>query len=313
MAVATHLLFVLLCLLAFVTASRVRASSLRTGDALLKNETVTCRLYQVAVLANGAYDEDQEDRTYICETPQDYVVYDVELPPHFVQENEDIITSGKAELTITGALAIRSERGNYIELSSSSKLTLSYLPSASTVQTYNEVARDSRSFYGERSFLMIRISTRDTENNQVIPSASQLSSTLFGSSSSVSSQLSACSASQLTLKPARGNSQIVNGVLDVQLNVAVNGAGRTQYDDLIYSTVTQMLGNHPENLFDFVAGCYPSSFDFDGSFAYATVGGQRAWYQNFVCTNMGTIIHETGHNFGLSHSRKLACVPQRLN
>ena len=273
------------------------------------NSTVTCHVYQVAGLSiDQNKGNEQEELSFICETPHDYTVYDVDLSPDFARENEHIIASGKAILTITHARAVQTDEGNFIQRSSYSSLHISYKVSKSSpplVQRYNQGGNEFRSFFGERTYLMIRISTEDKENNEVIPSVTQLSTTLFGASSpSVSSQLSACSAQQLTLKPASGHDRIVNGVLDIQLNVAANEASRTQYDGLIYSQVTEILGDHPENLFDFVAGCYPSSFDFGNAFAYATVGGQRAWYQNFVCSNMGTIIHETGHNFGLSHSSK---------
>ncbi|KAL3893322.1 MAG: hypothetical protein SGARI_008241, partial [Bacillariaceae sp.] len=140
---------------------------------------------------------------------------------------------------------------------------------------------------GEKTFFLIRITTQDEENFELPVSATDISNVVWGADGrqfNMQNQFNDCSADKLNFKPAEGFG-IVDGVMEITLDHAVNNANPGSYGNIIYEAAADILGADPTEVFDYTGICYPDAFNFWAS----GLGTFRMEYHHCVSFTSGTI------------------------
>lgn len=151
---------------------------------------------------------------------------------------------------------------------------------------------------GELNTLIVRVTSTDSE---VTLSASELSDSVFGSSSDVvnlKSVSAGCSWGQVDIVKAQG-AGIVDGVYEYELNRATNGADTSNIEDRILVDLENELGYTRDTVpYDLMMVVLPPGINSDGSdswSAYATMDGFDSFYNNEVVSYPSYQMHEVSH------------------
>lgn len=113
---------------------------------------------------------------------------------------------------------------------------------------------------GTKNVLVIR--AIGSGNQQPDANAATLSNRIFGGNGdalNLKSGYAACSGNQLIIEEATGNNQIVNGVLEVTLNINTDGQSGSTLENAIAAAAKAKLGTSQEleNMYDLVMMCLP--------------------------------------------------------
>ena len=251
------------------------------GRKLLSTQgPVICHLYQV----DGTPDLEENDEdlvgnyteveSFVCETSAseegDLIgrVYEIDLPPSFIEDKKELIEGGRAMLTVTNAVKTRSYDSNPDTITLADDSVLS-------IQTERRGLRRLAGEHhtGPKTFLLMRITTQDTEYPNTLPvSALDISNVVWGLDGrdlTMQNQFGQCSADKLQFEPAEGLG-VIGGVLEITLDVAANKATPGSFTNIIYEAAADILGADPQTLFDFAGVCYPDAFNFNGNCGYGT-------------------------------------------
>lgn len=162
---------------------------------------------------------------------------------------------------------------------------------------------NTHSYEGERSILVVRVSTNDAE---VDLTGEAIAQRIFGAGSETQTTPSAtyedCSFGKMRLNPAIGSSLIQNGVLELSLDTDIVGKSNRIIENLavVATTAHLNLGAMDEN-FDHVVFCLPAGTNGVWT-GYAYENYYRSVFNNAYCGLSSIVSHELGHNLGLAHS-----------
>lgn len=207
-------------------------------------------------VAQPLYETQQEFR---CVTTADQepdgvaeMGYHIELPDYI--DADDLVRrrvmGEEITLTITKAIKRRARdtEQDVIRLTHNSVVTFTSSPTRSR-------RLGTQSFTGTSNVLVLRISARDS---YVSLSSAELSNRFFGTNGdqvTLKSMMNQCSMGKKTFVPATGN-QVVNGVLDVYIDMYVSGAARDSLTNIVTQNAEAILGVDI-NTYDHVAYCQP--------------------------------------------------------
>merc|ERR1719266_1513904 len=112
----------------------------------------------------------------------------------------------------------------------------------------------------------------------------------------------ACSGGKLGYEPATGNSNIVNGVVEVTLSQNTQGVDRYTVEGWVDTAAAAVVGS----LTQWTLAMYvlPGGVCFNGAAAYAYINAWKSVYLNTYASYPVVLVHEVGHNLGLAHSGK---------
>lgn len=118
------------------------------------------------------------------------------------------------------------------------------------------------------------------------------------------SQMAACSMNTLDIVPGSdpNGSQSATGVVEVTINVSLEGNSRSTIRNAVTTAVTNKIGESLPGRYQQVMyvleGCYLDC----GWAAYAYINSWNSVYQGNYYYMTGVQMHELGHNFNLAHS-----------
>eukprot|EP00588_Corethron_pennatum_P034108 CAMPEP_0194349560 /NCGR_PEP_ID=MMETSP0171-20130528/107159_1 /TAXON_ID=218684 /ORGANISM="Corethron pennatum, Strain L29A3" /LENGTH=286 /DNA_ID=CAMNT_0039117027 /DNA_START=623 /DNA_END=1480 /DNA_ORIENTATION=+ len=119
----------------------------------------------------------------------------------------------------------------------------------------------------------------------------------------MSSQYKACSYGKLLIQPAPDTSVISNGVVEVKLNINAKQQTSSELESLAFAALEEILGKKFYLKYDHIMICLPPGFtDADVFFAHGYFKFPVSTYNDEQITYLSYQMHETGHNFGLSHA-----------
>ena len=110
----------------------------------------------------------------------------------------------------------------------------------------------------------------------------------------------------MNVNPASGFDQFSNGVLNVQLNYRLEGRGALGVKVDATNAVRELLGvDFLGETFDHVVFCLARGTTLNGVSdwtAFATVNSWDSTFNSGRCDSLSYLMHEIGHNLGLTHS-----------
>mmetsp|Transcript_5266 Transcript_5266/g.11101 ORF Transcript_5266/g.11101 Transcript_5266/m.11101 type:complete len:542 (+) Transcript_5266:55-1680(+) len=156
---------------------------------------------------------------------------------------------------------------------------------------------------GIRSAIVVRVTTNDATTTS---DGDQLSNKVFGTFGdkvNMSSQYKACSYGKQLIQPAPDTSVISNGVVEVKLNINAKQQTSSELESLAFAALEEILGKKFYLKYDHIMICLPPGFtDADVFFAHGYFKFPVSTYNDEQITYLSYQMHETGHNFGLSHA-----------
>ena len=235
--------------------------------------------------------------------------YVIDLPDDFVARHMGELLSGLATICIPGGKAIapqhQFDRG-VIFIPPNAKIALTVSKREGLSQH-----RASANQRTEKTLLVVRI-LGDDGNEVPVESRDQLAGAVFGRgsrplSNSLSAQFGRCSFGQLEFVPASGHPRISNGVMNVPINIRLEGKEIHQIRTGFVEETARLLGvTSLQATFDFVIFCVAAGTRKDSGdwLAFASVPGQFSFYNSEKerCDKLSSLMHEVGHSLGLHHS-----------
>merc|ERR1712071_165654 len=172
-------------------------------------------------------------------------------------------------------------------------------------------------YEGTKTVLVLRVTGR--ESHQVLTShgtvvdAAELSRRWFGGSDdnlNLRDGYIACSNNKLIFEKAEGNPKIVNGVMEVKIDVDTDAEGEKPLgvnsflENAVADAAKEALGTitELEEMYDHVVMCLPEGTNIKT--AYARIGGRRSVFNGEWCLWPSAQMHEIGHNLRLQHSNE---------
>ena len=236
------------------------------------------------------------------------IPYVIDLPRDFVEDNVISLLSGASQVCIPGGRAIR--------LPNSTLPDQIVIPEGAELRmTLSAPGEPDLQSFGNRSVLVVRVSGT---NESPVETVEQLAGAVFGLGSqalnnSMRAQYGRCSFSRLDFRPASGNDNMYNGVVDIQLGYSLRGSGASQVVRDAIRSVRGLLGlaSPLKANFDHVMFCVargttlvlPGELNPNPNWvAHAELTGWRSFYNSDWCDSLSLLMHEIGHNLGLSHS-----------
>ncbi|MGK3761367.1 MAG: hypothetical protein ACI8RD_013685 [Bacillariaceae sp.] len=142
--------------------------------------------------------------------------------------------------------------------------------------------------------------------NVVDASADQLRSDVFEDEVCLKNQMEACSFNQLEIRPATvGNGGVVDVNIDINpIEDDTRNGNRGELAENAVLKTDQLYGGQDglASEYDLVIFCQPPGSGRWDAFAY--LNRFDSYYNKNRCSISGVLMHEVGHNFGLSHSGK---------
>ena len=137
-------------------------------------------------------------------------------------------------------------------------------------------------------------------------SAAQLRNDIFEDTMCLKSQLAACSYQQVDIQPVAtvGDGGIVDVALDINpIEDGTRNGNRGELAANAMAKAKELFGGDEEfsSQFDLVLSCLPTSGTW---IAFAYTNRFDSYYNKKYCSGSDIVLHEVGHNFGLSHSGK---------
>lgn len=230
--------------------------------------------------------------------------YSIDLPEDFVVEHLRELLPGYATVCVPGGTLVRSV--NRTDLDVVHIPEISDIRLIQTGQTLNPDTELLLSVTSPRRVLVVRV-LGDSGAEAPNESQDSLAGAIFGIrnqalSNSMRAQYNSCSFGQLDLEPSNSHSLISNGVLDVTLDFKLARKHIVSIDKAARREVRRLLGLPRLNeRFEHVMFCVPPQVD--GSWtARADIGGYRSYFRSGRCDKLSALMHEIGHNLGLTHS-----------
>jgi len=159
---------------------------------------------------------------------------------------------------------------------------------------------------GKKSTLVIRARGNET-SQEVSVDAETISRRVFGGyddRQNLKDGYTACSGNKLLIEKATGSDLIVDGVLEVNLDISTNGVSGFALENEISKVAKSLLGVHAstylEGVYDLVLMCLPPGTEVKTAYGYTGFG--RSVYSDEWCLFPSAQMHEVGHNLGLDHS-----------
>ena len=153
-----------------------------------------------------------------------------------------------------------------------------------------------------KTALVIRIIGADRSTTR---SVAQLSDDVFGTAGdpvNMVERFAAMSYGQLMFSPATGVN-IVDGVCEVTIPNTVVGADDSEIRSAAISAATDLLGDEPKNIADYVMVAIPPGTQGDW-IAYAYLNSYLSVYNDQWASYVSGQVHEVGHNLGLYHANE---------
>jgi hypothetical protein len=302
-------------------------ASLRGNDGIYQQEELASRVLEANVI--GTYlikDEGRAERDLQAQRP-DHQTFSIELSDGTVYEVvnapagwERSLMSGHDKVVIPSGSVISSDKidvkgknlskmnernngpfrrnllGDYVERTPEQERNLAALRSSRMLRT------------GTKTVLAVRIIVNDGAYSWTDQTG--LSNDVFGNgvdTVNLKSQYAACSYNQLifekapdrsmltTVTPNPGDTNIVNGVVDIKVNLNKTGVNGTFQDGTIKNAVTAELNRvfgvtSPTALANHVMYCLPSGAM--SGIAYANVNSWNSVYSNQWCNYLSAQMHE---------------------
>lgn len=115
------------------------------------------------------------------------------------------------------------------------------------------------------------------------------------------SQYRACSNNQLLFTPAFGGSDIVDGVVDIVVDVDLR-AGYGAHTCVAAADYALSLKYDIGTSHTYVMYICPEVVDFGSVAGYGDINGSKSWYSDVLGSSTYVQMHEIGHNLGFFHS-----------
>ena len=278
---------ILFAALAFVTILNGAESSLRAQSSRqLATETILCRITTIDTIMDTPEDETEE---YACipivDNTESDMLLTVPIPDNIATEYQHELASGYLFVRIENARAtideiIVSESTQYVVIND---------------EDHEELHRrrlqlQSRAT-GDKKLFIVRVSTPDSTPTNTL---TELTEGMFSTGTSFKTQYEDCSFNQLRWSNAGG--------LDVMLDEPISTYTRPgQLVNAAQEKVKEALGiDNVGSLADSVVFCQPPGTQ--GWIAVAGVNHWRVNMSNDFCLSLSALMHEVGHNLGLTHS-----------
>jgi len=156
-----------------------------------------------------------------------------------------------------------------------------------------------------RKVFALRVIAADVQTTSTF---SKLTEQIFGSNFSLSSQYQACSFGEFLLLPFNDttttNQTITGGVGEVTITDIAIGNSAAILRDSVLINAEEKYGSLSDQ-FDHVIICLPPGSHIAGRtgwLGYAIYDHWLSVFNDLQCTYPSTLMHEIGHNLGLSHS-----------
>jgi len=154
-----------------------------------------------------------------------------------------------------------------------------------------------------RSALVVRVTTNDA----VVTSSGEVLSDkwfgTYGDKQTMSSRFKACSYKRLKIQPALDTSNILNGVLELKLNIDAFEKSVDQAEILTLEALQNLLGKEFLLMYDHTMIILPPGFkDSESFFSRAYVNFSLSTYNDEVATHLSAQMHSIGNNIGFGNA-----------
>lgn len=154
-------------------------------------------------------------------------------------------------------------------------------------------------YHGFFKTLVVRVG--DKRGHSPTYTASELSDHIFMGDLTMASQYRACSNDQLRFTPAFGGADIVNGVVDVVVDVDLS-ATHSMIECVTAADNAISLKYDVGTTHTYIMYICPEAVDFGTNAGGADVGGKKSWYSDTFGSSPFVQMHEIGHNLNFFHS-----------
>jgi len=203
--------------------------------------------------------------------------YPVDLPPDFVSNHQQELDTGRLYVEITDAVV----QDYQIVTSSTTQFLVNALVTSRSYSSRPNLYHHR----GRPRVAVVRVSTSDSTPTV---SKARMQQLLDGSTTSFVTQMRACSNGALQFQSA--------GIIDVKVHRPVSQTSA-------YQLAIDASHQVPRDTAEFILFCLPPGTP--GSWiATANSFHYRSWYNDKWCTSLSAIMHELGHNIGLSHASR---------
>ena len=272
------------------------------------NECLYCLIKAVPI----DYDNYPGDVIFDCLTDANGEVgifaeipYQIDLPEDFVEEHMAALQTGLSTICVPGGRAIRSQNSTLPDLVS--------IPEGAEIELFQsgQILDDENVGVGlgRRGLLVVRVSG---SSESPVESVERLAGAVFGLGSeplinSMRAQYGRCSFLKLDFTPASEFPELYNGVLDIELGYSLEGRNALGVLTDATASASAALGvDTLEKNFDYVMFCFArgTTLAAEGAewSAFATFNGWKSVFNSNRCDKLSFLMHEIGHNLGLTHS-----------
>jgi hypothetical protein len=226
-----------------------------------------------------------------------------------VMLNGERLVSGFTKLIVPDSASMVKDNGPMLSLNENT-----YVQNSAIESTIND--RRLQSTMGSNTIIIVRVSDKYDTNITPNRSAQQLYDDFFSTDSntvSLRSVVSGCSKQKLTFEPGGGEEFIHSGIIDLKVENLLGDNGDNNYKKYVESLVTlELVGRgFQSERYDHIVYIMPPGVNFDGSAAYAQVGGRLSVFDNEIGSYPHIQVHEIGHNLGLQHSGDINALEQK--
>ena len=159
---------------------------------------------------------------------------------------------------------------------------------------------------GDRTMVIFRVSGSDATSSKT---AAQISDAFFGTSGDINNlkaRYAACSFGKLQIIPGTGDG-FTNGVAEITIDTNVIDSENFAIQDAVTEAIIAKYGSSLHTKYDHIVYALPRGTTFGKGghnrwLAYAIMNSYLSVYNGDNVMFISNLVHETGHNFGLTHS-----------
>jgi len=267
----------------------------------LNKKSIDCLVHELGgIVVKPNFDEDQIQQRFTCGS-ENHGPTVLLLGNYNSFLEKQTFTSGVTSLTIPTELVSEKMEVDLDDPSASEIITTS---------NKNDIKRGLRleptpqrslisDYHGFFKTLVVRVS--DSRGHSPTFSAAEISKHVFFGDLTMASQFRACSNDQLNFTPALGGSDIVDGVVDVHVDIDLS---TTYYSLACVNAADDALDSKYDigTTYTYVMYICPDVVDFGNAAGVGEINGKKSWYKDTFGSFPYIQMHEIGHNLAFFHS-----------